>query len=150
MNLGLALEIATILAKRWEGLFLSPYLCPAGVPTIGYGTTYYEDGTRVTLLDPDITKDRALALLVMQLQNVYLPQVLALCPGLDSAERVAAILDFTYNLGGSNLRHSNLRKRINAGDWSSVPAELMKWVKGGGKVLPGLTKRREAEAILIN
>jgi lysozyme len=150
MNLGLALEIATILAKRWEGLFLSPYLCPAGVPTIGYGTTYYEDGTRVTLLDPDITKDRALALLVMQLQNVYLPQVLALCPGLDSAERVAAILDFTYNLGGSNLRHSNLRKRINAGDWGSVPAELMKWVKGGGKVLPGLTKRRAAEAILIN
>lgn len=149
MNLNLAVEVAAALARRFEGCRLRPYLCPAGVPTIGYGATYYEDGTRVTLFDPAITKERAEQLLLWMVRNRYLPAVLKLCPGIDSPERLAAIIDFTFNLGAGNLKISTLRKRINAGRWNDVPVELRKWVKGGGKTLRGLVGRREAEASLI-
>lgn len=144
-----ALDVALGLCREFEGFYSRPYLCPAGVPTIGYGTTYYQDGRRVTLADAPISKTDAEALLRAQLQTVYLPQVMRLCPQIDSEGRLGAILDFTYNLGASNLRVSTLRKRINAGDWEAVPTELAKWTRGGGKVLAGLVRRRAAESALI-
>jgi lysozyme len=144
-----AMAVAAALARRFEGLCLRPYLCPAGVPTIGYGATYYQDGRRVTLADPAITREQADALLAWMLRTVYLPQVLRLCPGVDRPERLAALVDFTFNLGASNLRASTLRQRVNAGQWEDVPAELAKWVRGGGRVLPGLVRRRRAEAGLV-
>lgn len=144
-----AIEIAAALARRFEGCYLRPYLCPAGVPTIGYGATYYEDGTRVTLFDAPITRERAESLLLWMVRTRYLPVVLRLCPGIDSPERLAAIIDFTFNLGAGNLQASTLRRRINAGRWDDVPGELRKWIKGGGRVLAGLVKRREAEMALI-
>lgn len=149
MNVPLAVEIAAAIARRWEGCYLSPYLCPAGVPTIGYGTTYYDDGKMVTLLDGPITQSRANNLLIHTLKNDHAYQVAALCPGADTPERLAALIDFAYNVGNGALARSNLRKKVNAGLWADVPHELAKWVKGGGKVLPGLVKRREAEAALI-
>ena len=147
--LDLALGVAAALARRFEGCYLRPYLCPAGVPTIGYGATYYEDGSRVILLDPQITIDRAEELLLWMVRTKYLPAVIRLCPGIDDPLRLAAIIDFTFNLGAGNLQASTLRKRINAGRWEDVPDELRKWVKGGGRVLAGLVKRRAAEAVLI-
>lgn len=149
MNYQLALELAVRLCLKFEGVYLKPYLCPAGVPTIGIGSTTYENGVRVTLRDPPITRERAISLLTLQLKTIYLPAVLKLCPGVDTPERLAALLDFAYNLGGSNLRASTLRKRVNAGRWPEVPAELRKWVKGGGRVLKGLVRRREAEITLL-
>ena len=145
----LAVAVAAALARRFEGLYLTPYLCPAGVPTIGYGATYYEDGTSVTLSDPSITRERAEALLIWMVRTRYLPAVLKLCPGADTPERLAALIDFAFNLGAGNLKASTLRKRVNAGAWAEVPAELRKWVRGGGKVLRGLVVRRDAEAALI-
>jgi lysozyme len=144
-----AIELAAALCRRFEGLFLRPYLCPAGVPTIGYGATYYEDGTRVMLKDPPITRERAEALLLWMVRTVYLPAVIKLCPGIDSPSRAAAIIDFTFNLGSGNLRMSTLRRRVNESRWDAVPTELMKWVLAGGRVLPGLVRRREAECRLI-
>lgn len=149
MNIDLAVEVAAALARRFEGLYLSPYLCPAGVPTIGYGATYYESGEAVTLKDAPITRERAEKLLLWMVRTKYLPAVIRLCPGIDSPNRLAAIIDFTFNLGAGNLRASTLRKKINAGRWDEVPAELRKWVKGGGKVLRGLVVRRDAEISLI-
>ncbi len=146
---GGAVEVAAALARRFEGLCLSPYLCPAGVATIGVGATYYEDGTRVQLTDPPITRWRAEALLLWMVRTVYLPSVLRLCPGLDHPDRLAALIDFAFNLGSGNLRASTLRRKVNARDWEAVPAELRKWNKGGGRVRRGLTIRREAEAVLI-
>ena len=145
----LAILVALALMRRFEGLYLTPYLCPAGVPTIGFGATYYEDGTRVTLFDPAITRERAEALLIWMVRTVYLPQVMRLCPGIDNPQRLAAIIDFTFNLGASALKTSTLRRKINEGAWDYVPAELRKWVKGGGKVLRGLVYRREAEVVLV-
>lgn len=137
------------LIKRWEGLYLHPYLCPAGIPTIGYGATYYEDGRAVSLKDPPITKERAEQLLWWMIRTKYLPAVMKLCPNIKSPERLAAIVDFTYNLGSGKLQISTLRKRINAERWEDVPAELLKWNKAGGRVLKGLSLRRQAEAALI-
>ncbi|HAF43446.1 MAG TPA: lysozyme [Gallionellaceae bacterium] len=148
MNIALAIEVAAALARRWEGCYLTPYLCPAGVPTIGYGATYYETGYSVTLHDAPISKERAEQLLLWMVRTKYLPAVIALCPGIDDPNRLAAIIDFTFNLGSGNLRISTLRKRINAGRWEDVLFELMKWNKAGGKVLRGLTLRRQAEAVL--
>lgn len=145
----LAIAVAAALARRFEGLFLTPYLCPAGVPTIAYGATYYEDGTAVTLLDPAVTRERAEALLLWMVRTRYLPAVLKLCPGVDNPQRLAALIDFAFNLGAGQLKASTLRKKVNAGAWGDVPAELRKWIKGGGKVLRGLVIRREAEANLI-
>ena len=144
-------EVAVTLAliRRFEGLFLTPYLCPAGVPTIGYGATYYEDGTHVTLHDAAITRERAEALLRWHVGRVYLPAVIRLCPGLDNPDRLAALIDFTFNLGAGNLKASTLRRKVNAHAWEDVPSELRKWNKAGGRVLRGLTIRREAEAALI-
>jgi lysozyme len=149
MNLDLAVTAAAALARRYEGLYLTPYLCPAGVPTIGYGTTYYEDGSHVQLNDPAITRERAEALLLASVKTRYLPAVLRLCLGIDSPERLAALIDFTFNLGAGQLKNSTLRRRVNEGNWGAVPNELRKWNKAGGRVLRGLTVRREAEASLI-
>jgi len=144
-------EVAVTLAliRRFEGLFLTPYLCPAGVPTIGYGATYYEDGTHVTLHDAAITREQAEALLGWHVACVYLPAVIRLCPGLDNPDRLAALIDFTFNLGTGNLKASTLRRRVNEQDWAGAQVEIRKWNKAGGRVLRGLVVRREAEAALL-
>lgn len=144
-----ALRIAIPMIAQFEGLRLRPYLCSAGVPTIGYGSTYYLDGTPVTLIDPEITKDQAAQLLRQTILKTYLPGVMTLCPGLDTPERIAAMVSFAYNLGIGALKASTLRKRINAGRWDEVPGEIRKWNKAGGRVLLGLVRRREAECKLI-
>lgn len=146
----IAVAVAASLARRFEGCYLTPYLCPAGVPTIGYGATYYEDGTSVTLLDPAITRGCAEALLLWMVRSRYLPAVLRLCPGVDNPQRLAALIDFAFNLGAGKLRASTLRKKVNAGAWDEVPAELRKWVKAAGRVLRGLFLRREAEVLLVS
>ncbi len=144
-----ALQFVTSLCVRFEGVILRPYLCPAGVPTIGVGSTRYADGRAVLLADPPITRDEALQLLATTLRRQYLPAALTLCPAADTPGRVAALVDFAYNCGVGSLRASTLRRRVNAGDWDAVPGELRKWVRGGGRVLPGLVRRREAEVALL-
>ena len=149
MDTDKAIEIATGLCRRFEGLYLRPYLCPAGVPTIGYGATFYEDGTKVSLKDKPITKARAEALLAWHLKRGFLPGVLKLCPGADTPERLAALVDFAFNLGTGNLKASTLRKRVNQGNWVDAQVQILKWNKAGGKVLKGLTLRRNAEQMLF-
>jgi lysozyme len=145
----LAIEVAASLARRFEGLLLVPYLCAAGVPSIGYGATYYEDGRSVTLNDAPITKERAEALLLWMVRNVYLPAVLKLCPHVDTPERLAALIDFAFNLGTGRLRQSTLRRKVNSDDWEAAKEEVMKWMRGGGRVLRGLVLRRQAERALM-
>jgi lysozyme len=140
-----AADVTEALCKRWEGLRLKPYLCPAGVATIGYGTTVYPNGVRVTLLDPPVTAEHAKRLLRWDIEHRRLPAILRLCPGIDRAGRLGAIGDFAYNLGDGRLKTSTLRKKINAGLWEDVPAELRKWTLAAGKRLRGLVLRREDE-----
>jgi lysozyme len=86
-----------------------------------------------------------------ELQTQCATRVLKLCANLPEwgPGAVAAIMDFVYNLGSGNLQSSTLRKKILANDKDAAKAELMKWTKGGGRVLPGLVKRRTAESVLI-
>jgi lysozyme len=152
MNLDLAAE----LCRRFEGFRSKPYFCPAGVPTIGYGSTYYADGKKVGMNDASITEPQARALLLKELFQTYAPGVLRQCPGLlplalltDDWRKLNAIVDFAYNLGVGRLQTSTLKRKINAQDWDGAREQLMLWVRGGGKVLPGLVKRRQAESLLI-
>jgi lysozyme len=146
-------KAAIDLAKRFEGferkvkrgveITAVPYVCPAGFWTIGYGH----------LCDPKhppITEEEAENCLARDLQTA-LAANLRYCPVLaaEPEERLAAIVDFTFNLGAGRLQTSTLRRRINQRDWHAAGQELRRWVYGGGKVLPGLVARREAEAALL-
>lgn len=144
-----AVQIALALCRRFEGFRSKPYLCPAGVWTIGYGATRYVDGRRVSPFDAPISREAGEQLLLRTMQREYLPAVKRLCPGADTPGRLAALVDFTFNLGAGNLQASTLRRRVNAGAWDQVPSEFAKWVRAGGRVLPGLVARRAAEAALI-
>ena len=144
------LELATTLCKEFEGFRSKSYLCPAGVETIGYGSTRYPDGRKVKLDDPPITRNEAEEILRWQLEREFLPGVLRACPYLIShPQALNAVVDFAYNLGVGRLQTSTLRRRINQGDWQGAKEQLMRWVRGGGRVLPGLVRRRKAEAALL-
>ena len=145
-------QAAVDLAKRFEGFHrvpksdpgrAHPYVCPAGYWTIGYGH----------VCEPDhapITEDEADAYLSQDLRTA-LAATLRYCPVLatEPEGRLAAIVDFTFNLGAGRLQTSTLRRRIRQRDWIGAAEELARWVYGGGRVLPGLTARRAAEAKLF-
>lgn len=139
------------LVRRFEGLhkvkadgLVHPYICPAGYATQGYGLLVE------SMRAPPITKAEAERRVVVAMP-AYIADALRLCPRLwlEQPERLAAIADFTFNLGAGRLRASTLRKRVNAGDWAGAEVELRKWVNGGGRRLPGLVLRREAEIALM-
>lgn len=145
-----AIEITTELCKKFEGFKSKPYLCPAGVPTIGFGATYYTDGRKVQLTDPPISQESAEELLIAELKHTYFPGVIRLCPSLIvHPARLAAIVDFAFNLGVGRLQTSTLRRKLNAENWEGAQEQLMRWTKAGGRVLPGLVRRRQAEASLL-
>lgn len=131
-----------MLIRRFEGLRLSAYTCPAGVLTCGYGSTGPD-------IKPDTvwTVEQAEARMGLDAARF---EVVArrMCPALQG-DAPAAVADFAYNLGATRLKGSTLRRRINAGDMAGARAELAKWVRGGGRVLPGLVARRAAEAALL-
>lgn len=144
------LDIAAELCRRFEGFSSKPYICPAGIPTIGYGSTYYSDGRKVTLSDTPIDEPTAKALLISELRHTYLIGTLRNCPILATNESMCnAIVDFTYNLGVGRLQTSTLKRKINAQDWDGAKEQLMLWTKANGKILPGLVKRRKAEIALF-
>ena len=145
------LELAAELCRKYEGYRAKPYLCPANVATIGYGSTYYADGKKVTLQDPPMDEPTARALLLIELEHTYLPGVLRNCPILATDVRKCnSIVDFAYNCGVGRLQTSTLKRKINASDWEGAKEQLMLWTKGGGKVLPGLLKRRISECALLD
>ena len=144
MDLTLTIE----LVKRFEGFRAKPYLCPAGVPTIGYGSTHYADGRVVTLADAPASAEEAHSMMEAELRGRCLPAVLRLCPGAD-IKTVNALADFCYNLGTGRLQTSTLRRKVNSQDWTGAREQIRKWVRGGGRILPGLVARREAEAALL-
>lgn len=131
-----------------EGFRSRPYLCPAGVPTIGYGCTYYADGRRVTLKDPPISQPDAWALLA-HVAGVTAAEIerrsrVALTQG-----QLDALTSFAYNLGHAALLRSTLWRKLQAGDLQGAADQFRLWVKSGGKTLPGLVKRRGAERAMF-
>lgn len=143
------LEATAALCWKFEGFSAKPYLCPAGVWTYGVGATIDVNGHPVTASTPPISRDDAHRLLMRQLVG-YQNGTLAACPILAAYPlKLAAITDFAYNLGLGRLKASTLRRRINEGNWAEAADELMRWTRGGGRVLPGLVRRRAAERELL-
>lgn len=132
------------LIKSFEGFRAHPYRCPAGIPTIGYGSTRYADGRRVSMADPPITEQHAAELLRDTLSG-YEEEVSRYVAVPLTQGQYDALVDFAYNAGAQNLRTSTLLRQLNAGNYSGAADEFLKWVHGGGKTLPGLVRRREAE-----
>lgn len=136
------------LIKQFEGLKLKPYLCPANIPTIGYGNTYYPSGAKVKLTDPAITKEKAEELLKFLLVS-YEKAVDSFCRDDINQNQFDSLVSFAYNLGTGALQKSTLIKKVNLNPKDvTISDEFMKWNKANGSVLVGLTKRRQAEADL--
>ena len=129
------------LVKFFEGFEPKAYLCPANVWTIGYGRTKnVREGDELT----EIQAERDL----FEELDEFAEQVLNTVKVDLEQNELDALTSWTYNLGVGNLQSSTLLKKLNSGDKNSVPSEMVRWNKAAGKVLAGLTRRREAEAKL--
>lgn len=131
-----------------EGFRSRPYLCPAGIPTIGYGCTYYADGRKVTLKDQPISQPDAWELLGV-VAGRFADQITKASKVALTQGQLDALTSFAYNAGVGALTASTLWRKLQAGDVAGAAAEFPKWIRGGGKVLPGLVTRRAAERKLF-
>jgi GH24 family phage-related lysozyme (muramidase) len=131
------------LLKKFEGCKLTSYRCPANVCTIGYGHTSAA-GAPAVVDHMKITQKQADDILRRDLVK-YETAVAGMVTVDLTQHQFDVLVDFAYNAGVGNLKTSTLLKKVNGSKFEDVPAELMKWNKGGGKVLPGLVRRRQAE-----
>jgi lysozyme len=136
------------LIKQFEGFSAKPYLCPAKIPTIGFGATFYPDGKKVTMNDKLITESQGVDLL-RDMLNSFEKYVDSYCIDTINQNQFDALVSFCYNVGPANLKSSTLLKKVNANpNDPTIKDEFLKWTKAGGKVLKGLVTRRTAEANL--
>lgn len=160
------------LMHRFEGCRNRPYLCPADIWTIGYGHVLYQEQIRLPMVRPsgktkdDIpmirreyplkpednrvwTKEEINELFAVDVAD-FERGVLRLVPGVAGRQGAFdALVSISFNFGLGNLQRSTIRMKANRGDWEGAAEAFMGWTKGGGKVLPGLVKRREAERALF-
>lgn len=157
---------------KYEGFRSRPYLCPAHIWTIGYGHVLYQEQIRLPVIRPpgktkaDIPMIRSEMPLQLEDFRVWTKTeidelfradiatfergVLRLVPGCIGRQgSFSALVSFAFNAGLGNLQRSTIRMRANRGDWEGAADAFRVWTKGGGKVLPGLVKRREAEIALF-
>jgi lysozyme len=141
MNKGIA------LIRKWEGLKLKAYLCTSGIATIGYGATFYENGSRVKMGDI-ITIDRADKLLHMQVK-LFADEVQRIVKVNLNENQLSALISFCFNVGGAAFGRSILAKKVNANpNDPSIRNEFMRWVNSNRKPVEGLINRRKEEANL--
>jgi lysozyme len=157
------------LMHKYEGFRSRPYLCPAHIWTIGYGHVLYQEQIRLPVVrvegkeTPMIRKEMPLkpedsrVWTKTEIDELFRADVatfergvLRLVPGVVGRQgSFDALVSISYNFGLGNLQRSTIRMRANRGDWEGAAAAFRVWTKGGGKVLPGLVKRREAEIALF-
>jgi len=142
-----------LLITTFEGLMLKPYLCSAGVPTIGYGNTFYPNGRKVTLKDPAITKEYAFEIFKF-VADLFAKDVKSLVKSTVTQNQFNALVSFAYNVGSDidqdniaeGLGDSTLLKKVNANPNDiTIINEFLKWNKANGVVIPGLVTRRKKE-----
>ncbi len=135
-----------LLICKFEGLRLTPYLCSAKVPTIGYGNTYYPNGRKVTMQDKAITKPDAFEMFKF-IADKFSLKVDELVKSNVNQNQFNALVSFAYNIGVNGLAKSTLLKKVNFNpDDLTIKDEFLKWNKAGGKEIKGLTIRREKES----
>ena len=130
------------LIKKFEGCELEAYKCAAGVLTIGYGSTKgVKEGDTITQEEAD-----KLLLHEMEEYEGYINDAVTVDL---KQNQFDALVSWVFNLGPANLKASTMLKVLNAKEYDDVPAQIKRWNKAGGKVLQGLIRRREAEALLF-
>lgn len=157
------------LMHRYEGCRNKPYLCPAHIWTIGYGHVLYQEQIRLPIVRVEgkdvpmirkefpLKQEDARVWSKAEIQEMFAADVgnfergvLRLVPGAVGAQgRFDALVSFAFNAGLGNLQRSTIRMKANRGEWAEAAEAFMQWTKGGGRVLPGLVKRREAEKALF-
>lgn len=136
------------LIESFEGFRSKPYKCPAGIPTIGYGNTFYPGGKKVSMGDTPINESQATDLLKDTLIT-FEKYVDSFTRDDINQNQFDALVSFAFNLGPANLKSSTLLKKVNANpNDSTIRNEFMKWTKAGGRTLAGLVRRRKSEADL--
>lgn len=132
------------LIRKHEELKLKAYLCPAKIPTIGYGNTFYEDGSNVKIGD-EINKERADKLFEI-IADYFADKVFKITKAKLTQNQFNALVSFAYNVGLGNYRNSTLLKKVlynpNSKD---VEIQFMRWTKANGVELKGLINRRKDE-----
>jgi lysozyme len=136
------------LIKSFEGVKLVPYKDPIGIPTIGIGATFYQDGRKVAMTDPPMTEVQVTELLKFHL-NKFEQGVSSIVKVPLNSNQFSALVSFAFNCGIGNLQGSTLLKKLNALDYLSAADQFLVWNKAGGKELSGLTRRRKAERDLF-
>jgi len=135
-----------LLICEFEGLSLKPYLCPAKIPTIGYGNTYYSNGKRVTLLDKEINKQQAFEMFKV-IADRFASKVSKLVTSPLNQNQFNACVSLAYNIGMGNFQSSTLLKLVNKNHNDIlIGLEFKKWNKVNKKEIAGLTRRRNYEA----
>ena len=132
------------LLKKWEGCKLEAYQDTSNVWTIGYGSTFYSDGSKVKAGDK-INASEAGKLFKATIGK-YEKAVDDLVRVDITDNQFGALVSFCYNVGITAFKNSTLLKKVNAKDFDAVPPELMRWIYSGKKVVPGLVNRRSAES----
>lgn len=139
---------AAELVAGFEGFRAKPYRCPAGVWTVGFGSTRDATGAPVTARTPAVTREGATALLRRDLEAFAASVALLVRVPLTEPQR-AALCSFAYNVGAKAFGTSTLLKKLNTGDYAGAAAEFDRWNKSGGEVLRGLVARRAVERRLF-
>lgn len=142
------------LIMEFESFFSKPYLCPAGVPTIGYGTTFYPNGKKVSLSDSPITKEQAKEYLAHDLKKEEdnLNQLTKKLGITLNENQFSALISFAYNLGFGKIASpsSTVNRGLKSGDHAMVCHGMSLYNRAAGKVMRGLERRRSAEIELYN
>lgn len=136
------------LIKDFEGFSSTSYLCPAKIPTIGWGNTFYEDGRKVKLGE-QISKTDALKLLEVIANRDFADKIFPAIKVKVTQNQFDAMVSLAYNIGVGAFLKSTLLKKVNAGDFAGAGEEFLKWNKASGKEVLGLTRRREREKQLF-
>lgn len=135
------------IIRKFEGLKLKAYLCPAGIPTIACGNTFYENGSKVKMGDK-ITIDRADKLLFFIVAK-FETEIKKIVKSQINYNQLGALTSFAFNVGIGALSKSTLLKKINKNpNDATIRDEFNRWTTSNGKVLNGLVTRRKAEADL--
>lgn len=137
------------LIKQFEGLSLKPYLDKVNIPTIGFGSTYYEDGTKVKLKDKPITEERATQLLEFIANKTFSENINKVVKVPLNQNQFDALVSFAYNIGNKNFNWSTLLKKLNLSDYEGASLEFGRWNQANGKILNGLVLRRQKEKELF-
>ena len=143
------------IIAEFEGFRPTPYLCPAGIPTIGYGATYYEDGRKVSMSDSAITEPQGKRMLASMVEKDFWGVLTNTIPdwGEMNDNQRSALVSFGYNLGAhfyGNPGFNTISAVLRDHAWTEVPGALMLYVNPGSAFEEGLRRRRAAEGALWN